>query len=135
VPAWERARTQLAHGRSIGVFPEGTVNRHPHRLLPGRRGAARLSLETGTPIVPVGIRYPRAQAGRPIGDDAAMIVEIGAPLWPQEPMPMAPLDDVRAWHAVMMREIARLSGRDWSDKIWSDKLSSSLTEEIGDEHP
>ena len=129
VPAWERASAQLARGRSIGVFPEGTVNRDPRRLLAGRRGAARLSLETGVPIVPVGIRYPRAPRDAPISDHAAMTVDIGAPLCPRGPMPMASLDAVRAWHAVMMRDIARLSGR-----TWSEKLSGSLTEEIGDEH-
>jgi hypothetical protein len=47
-----RARVCLALGRSVGIFPEGTVNRDPHRLLAGRRSAALLSLERRVPVVP-----------------------------------------------------------------------------------
>ncbi|HEX5845869.1 MAG TPA: hypothetical protein VFY53_06225, partial [Rhodoplanes sp.] len=43
-------------------------NRDPHRLLAGRRSAALLSLERGVPVVPVGIRFPRAEPNRPIRD-------------------------------------------------------------------
>jgi 1-acyl-sn-glycerol-3-phosphate acyltransferase len=46
-PALERARIHLAAGRPIGVFPEGQVNRDPSRLLRGRHGTARLSIEMG----------------------------------------------------------------------------------------
>src|SRR5262249_11648955 len=66
--AFERSRQHLVAGRSIGVFPEGKINRHPRWLLAGRRGAARLSLETGAPVVPAGIRYPRVRPGRLIAD-------------------------------------------------------------------
>ena len=120
VPAWERARTQLARGRSIGVFPEGTVNRDPRRLLPGRRGAARLSLETGAPVLPVGIRFPRARPDEPINDRAAIAVEIGAPLNPPRDAigGVAPLAAVRGWHAVVMREIGRLSHKAWAPPTW-----------------
>jgi 1-acyl-sn-glycerol-3-phosphate acyltransferase len=113
--ALERARALLLKGNSVGIFPEGTVNRNPERLLPGRYGAARLSLETGVPIVPVGIRYPGAAAGGPVPENAAMEVFFGAPLTPPEIAgPVATTAEVRAWHAVMMGEIARLSGRAWS---------------------
>jgi 1-acyl-sn-glycerol-3-phosphate acyltransferase len=78
--ALERARRQLANGHSVGIFPEGTINRDPERLLPGHRGAAYLSLATGTPVIPVGIQFPGA-AGR-IDDHARMEVAIGAPLAP-----------------------------------------------------
>src|SRR5262249_35545949 len=78
----DRARAQLLHGRSVGFFPEGAVNRDPLRLLPGRHGAARLSLETGAPVIPVGIRFPAAPANAPIARRALMQVHIGAPLAP-----------------------------------------------------
>src|SRR5262245_30418449 len=55
--ALERARAHLEAGRSVGVFPEGTVNRDPRRLLYGDRGAARLALQAGVPVVPAGIRF------------------------------------------------------------------------------
>src|SRR5262245_22372084 len=63
VPPLERARRHLVAGRSIGIFPEGQINRDPDRLLRGRRGTARLSLETSAPVVPVGIRFPGVEPG------------------------------------------------------------------------
>jgi 1-acyl-sn-glycerol-3-phosphate acyltransferase len=114
VPALEQARAYLSRGRSIGIFPEGTVNREPDRLLRGRLGAARLSLETRVPIVPAGIRFPALRSGERIGDRAAMEVHIGAPLNPPPcRCAVAQAREVRAWHAAMMRELARLSGKAW----------------------
>ena len=46
----DQARALLTAGSAIGAFPEGTANRDPQRLLAGRLGTARLSLETGVPI-------------------------------------------------------------------------------------
>ena len=48
----------LERGELFGIFPEGTRSRDGilHR---GHTGAARLALETGAPIVPVGIRGTR----------------------------------------------------------------------------
>lgn len=111
----ERARRHLAAGRSIGIFPEGQVNRDPDRMLRGRRGAARLSLETGAPVVPMGIRFPRHEPGSPIHDHAMMELVIGAPLVPPTSAcgNLAP-DAVADWHAAIMSEIARLSGKHWS---------------------
>ncbi|MBK5957472.1 hypothetical protein CCR97_04505 [Rhodoplanes elegans] len=110
----DEARACLRRGRSVGIFVEGTVNRDPERLLPGRRSAALLSLETGVPIVPVGIRFPHAPPGRPIGDRDAMEVRIGPPLLPRERLDHPSPAALRAWHATVMGEIARLSGKHWS---------------------
>jgi 1-acyl-sn-glycerol-3-phosphate acyltransferase len=114
-PTLERARMHLAAGRAVGIFPEGQVNRNPGRLLRGRRGAARLSLETGIPVVPMGIRFPHADPDRPLPAIPTMELHIGAPLLPPgaaaEPASMAA---VTAWHAVVMTEIARLSGKAWT---------------------
>ncbi|RAI39282.1 lysophospholipid acyltransferase family protein [Rhodoplanes roseus] len=112
----DHARACLARGRSVGIFVEGTVNRDPDRLLPGRRSAALLSLETGVPIVPVGIRFPHAAPGRPIGDRDAMEVRIGPPLLPRERLERPSPAALRAWHATVMGEIARLSGKTWCDR-------------------
>jgi 1-acyl-sn-glycerol-3-phosphate acyltransferase len=111
----DHARGCLARGRSVGIFVEGTVNRDPERLLPGRRSAALLSLETGAPIVPVGIRFPQAAPGRPIGDRDAMELRIGAPLLPRERIERPSPAALRAWHATVMGEIARLSGKRWTE--------------------
>lgn len=113
-PALERARAHLASGRAIGIFPEGEVNRDPGRLLRGRRGAARLSLETGTPVVPMGIRFPDADPAQPIGGQAVMELHIGSPLMPPGPAgTRVSVSAVSAWHSVIMAEIARLSGKAW----------------------
>jgi 1-acyl-sn-glycerol-3-phosphate acyltransferase len=113
VPAMERARVQLLAGRSVGFFPEGTINRDPRRLLVGRVGMARLSLETGVPVVPVGIRFPGIDLDRPTPENAAMEVHIGAPLYPARASGPPSAAQVRRWHTVVMGEIARLSGKSW----------------------
>jgi 1-acyl-sn-glycerol-3-phosphate acyltransferase len=115
-PTLERARAHLAAGRAIGIFPEGQVNRDPARLLRGRRGAARLSLETGVPVVPMGIRFPGLDAARPTTSRAAaMEIHIGQPLVPTgAPQPLASRLSVSAWHATIMTEIARLCGKAWA---------------------
>jgi 1-acyl-sn-glycerol-3-phosphate acyltransferase len=117
-PALEQARTHLAARRAIGVFPEGTVNRNPERLLPGRHGAARLSLEMGVPVVPVGIRFPGHDGGGAIiPEGAAMEIHIGAPLVPPRAAGRrASLTEVSAWHAEIMSAIAMLSGKTWQPR-------------------
>lgn len=118
LPALDQARALLVTGNSIGAFPEGTVNRDPACLLPGRLGTARLSLETGMPIVPAGIRFPGVAPGTPVPETAAMEIHIGQPLMPPRRAGARPsLAEVRAWHAVMMNEIARLSGKSWRPPV------------------
>jgi 1-acyl-sn-glycerol-3-phosphate acyltransferase len=108
----EQARRYLAAGRSVGVFPEGTVNRDPLRLRRGRPGAAQLSLETGIPVVPAGLRYPTVPCGDAIPEGSPMAIDIGAPLVP----PAAGRPSYAAiwgWHGQIMTAIARLSGKSW----------------------
>jgi 1-acyl-sn-glycerol-3-phosphate acyltransferase len=103
----ERARQHLVAGHSVAFYPEGVVNHDPIRLLAGHSGAARLSLEASVPVVPMGICPVSAEA-----EELEMV--IGEPLMPPT------IDAVRAsktavssWHAVLMSEIARLSGKTW----------------------
>ncbi len=49
--AMSRAASLLQAGEVIGIFPQGTSKQLPER--PFHRGAARLALVTGAPIVPV----------------------------------------------------------------------------------
>ena len=108
-PSHRRALAHLKAGRSVGIFPEGTVNRDPERLLRGRLGAARLSLEAGVPVVPGGIRIVGGDARRP-----QLAVDFGPPLHPQaHGSDTVTRADVRAWHDRIMTEIARLSGKAW----------------------
>ena len=48
-----RAEQLLADGEVLGVFPQGTCLPYPRR--PWHRGAARLALVTGVPVVPVAL--------------------------------------------------------------------------------
>jgi 1-acyl-sn-glycerol-3-phosphate acyltransferase len=108
-PSHARALSHLKSGRSVGIYPEGTVNHDPERLLRGRLGAARLSLEAGVPVVPGGIRIVGGDARRPLLD-----VTFGPPLHP--PARLAETvtrADMRSWHAMIMTEISRLSGKAW----------------------
>jgi 1-acyl-sn-glycerol-3-phosphate acyltransferase len=53
--ALETARTILRQGGLLALFPEGTRIRDPDQLGHPRRGAGRLALETGAPLVPAAI--------------------------------------------------------------------------------
>ena len=114
---FSRARRCLGDGMPVGLFVEGTVNRHPSRLLRGHRGAARLSLDKQVPVLPIGIRFPdHSDPDAPIADAEPIAVHIGSPL----PPPTAPAATsisepsvVSAWHARMMRALSRLSGKEW----------------------
>jgi len=49
--AVDRGAEVLGRGEVVGIFPQGTCL--PHRSRPFRRGAARLALAAGAPLVPV----------------------------------------------------------------------------------
>ncbi len=51
---------RLAAGACVGIFPEGTRNSDPRRLLRGRGGLGELVLRSAAPVVPVGVHYPAA---------------------------------------------------------------------------
>jgi len=108
----EEARVRLAAGRSVGVFPEGTANRHPTELLRGQVGVARLAMDAQVPVVPGGIRFPRHQGSGPIGDLEPFSVHLGHPLKP--PLPGEDPENVAAtFHEQIMRAISTLAGKQW----------------------
>jgi 1-acyl-sn-glycerol-3-phosphate acyltransferase len=113
VPPMEQARRALLDGRSVGIFPEGTINRDPYRLLRGRRGVARLSLETGMPVIPAGIRFQLDKDAREIPEGAAMELRIGAPLVPSAAHAAPSAGALSQWHSVIMQAIAEQSGKSY----------------------
>jgi 1-acyl-sn-glycerol-3-phosphate acyltransferase len=55
--AMEKAKEKLAKGGTIALFPEGKLN-DGKQLLRAYTGAARLTLLSGAPVLPVGIYTP-----------------------------------------------------------------------------
>lgn len=127
-PPFEQARSTLADGGSIGIFPEGTVNRSPSRLLRGRQGAARLSLEMGVPVLPVGVRFqgpPRPDGS--IDSNAPISLEIGSPMAPPSRQGPITRSEVQAWHRRVMTSLGAHCGKVWTDRQpGSDDLETKL---------
>lgn len=76
----EACLERLAAGGSVGIFPEGTRNPDPARLLRGRPGLGEIVLRSAVPVVPVGLHYPAAgRLGRAprIG---RLVLRIGEPM-------------------------------------------------------
>lgn len=48
------AKAALAKGQAVAIYPEGTITGDPDAWpMTGRRGAAKLALESGVPVIPV----------------------------------------------------------------------------------
>ncbi|MCW2927166.1 MAG: 1-acyl-sn-glycerol-3-phosphate acyltransferase [Thermoleophilia bacterium] len=80
--AMELARRLLRDGWPVVVYPEGTRYRQSAELGPAKRGAARLALETGVPVVPAatwGVKR-REVYGRPRWRRPRAVTVFGAPL-------------------------------------------------------
>ncbi|MFN2543239.1 MAG: lysophospholipid acyltransferase family protein [Actinomycetota bacterium] len=84
--AIEDAAGVIASGSLAGIHPEGRLGTG-EALLPARRGAARLAIAAGAPLVPIGVwgmqwRWPRGgiKLRRPLRPVAALV--IGDPIRP-----------------------------------------------------
>jgi 1-acyl-sn-glycerol-3-phosphate acyltransferase len=62
----EKARNVMKNGYSFGVFVEGT-RAMPGELLPFKKGAFHLAMQTGSEIVPVAIRNTDWMMGKRTG--------------------------------------------------------------------
>ena len=62
----EKARRVMEKGYSFGVFAEGT-RAMPGELLPFKKGAFHLAMQTGRPIIPVAIRNSDWMMGKRTG--------------------------------------------------------------------
>ena len=114
--AFERAAQRLADGSPVGIFPEGTVNRDPQRLMRGLPGGAKLSIQAQVPVLPVGVRFPEIPAGEQIPDGAKMTLHIGDFIPPPkvaETESRKGLSAVREHHGDIMTALANLSGKAW----------------------
>jgi 1-acyl-sn-glycerol-3-phosphate acyltransferase len=66
VASMQKARDVMAAGYSFGVFVEGT-RAMPGELLPFKKGAFHLAIQTGAPIVPVAIKNTDWMMGKRTG--------------------------------------------------------------------
>jgi 1-acyl-sn-glycerol-3-phosphate acyltransferase len=119
--AFEEAKRLLREGRTIMIFPEGSLSPQEGGFCPVRTGVARLALSTGAPVIPVGIHLDRERIHRieTVVDGRTEVgtwylhgpyaMTVGAPMylrgniedWPQ----------VRALAQRVMQRIIQLSGQ------------------------
>jgi 1-acyl-sn-glycerol-3-phosphate acyltransferase len=103
--AMELARRLLRAGEPVVVYPEGTRFRRSFELGPAKRGAFRLALETGVPVVPAaswGVK-DRSLYGRRRWQRPRTVVVYGEPIdtsaFPDTPEGVDALRDT-AWSRV-----------------------------------
>jgi 1-acyl-sn-glycerol-3-phosphate acyltransferase len=117
--ALQAAAAVLRRGELFGIYPEGTRSRDG-RLHKGRTGAARLALEVGVPIFPVGIRGtdriqpPDARVPRLF---RSCSITIGEPVLPERYAAMPERHRaVRAMIDEVMFEIREMTGQEYVDR-------------------
>ncbi|MFK7918342.1 MAG: lysophospholipid acyltransferase family protein [Ilumatobacter sp.] len=112
--ALDAAREVLGRGELFGIYPEGTRSRNGD-LHKGRTGAARLAMQIGCPIYPVGIigtdqiQPPGARAPKP---GKSCSVHIGRPIRPERYANRTA--EHLAWRSMMdevMYEIREMTGQ------------------------
>jgi 1-acyl-sn-glycerol-3-phosphate acyltransferase len=94
--AFDAACAALRDGECVGVYPEGTITKDPAGWpMRGKTGAARMALETGCPVIPIGQWgaheilpaysarphvIPRRTARYKVGDPVDLADLVGRPL-------------------------------------------------------
>jgi 1-acyl-sn-glycerol-3-phosphate acyltransferase len=116
------AKRVLGAGELFGIYPEGTRS-HDGRLYRGRTGVARLAIETGVPVVPIGVLGTDivAPPGKKFGRWTRPRVRFGRPL---DFSRYKGLENdrfvLRSATDEIMYEIMRLSGQEYVDVYASD---------------
>jgi 1-acyl-sn-glycerol-3-phosphate acyltransferase len=111
------AKRVLGEGGLFGIYPEGTRS-HDGRLYRGRTGVARLSIETGVPVIPVAVVGTDVVAppGKKFGRWTRPRVRFGKPL---DFSRYQGLENdrfiLRSATDEIMYEIMRLSGQEYVD--------------------
>ena len=102
----------LREGSGFAIYPEGTRSRDG-LLHPGKQGAAWLAVESGCPVIPVGLKGTQnLLTGRELRERRAFSARIGAPLDLSEIDPtLSKGVRRRLLNARIMDEIQKLSGQ------------------------
>ena len=101
----------LRDGDGFAIYPEGSRSKDG-LLHPGKQGAAWLAVESGCPVIPVGLKGTQHMFSRLLPERGSITVRVGAPIH---------LDDIdpsaskgvrrRLLNAQIMDEIQKLSGQ------------------------
>jgi 1-acyl-sn-glycerol-3-phosphate acyltransferase len=94
--AFAAACDAVRDGACVGIYPEGTITKDPEGWpMRGKTGAARIALQTGCPVIPIGqwgaqdilpaysLRYhafPRRTARYKVGDPVDLSDLVGTPI-------------------------------------------------------
>jgi 1-acyl-sn-glycerol-3-phosphate acyltransferase len=135
--ALDAAGMVLRRGELFGIFPEGTRSRDG-KLYKGHTGPARLAIETGCPIYPVGItgtsdiQPPGAKLPKPF---RSCSITIGEPIDPKR-YADHPEDHLAFRQLVdeVMYEIRTMTGQEYSDSYATKKPESMPAEEAHVSH-
>jgi 1-acyl-sn-glycerol-3-phosphate acyltransferase len=126
--ALDTAAGVLRRGELFGIFPEGTRSRDG-TLHKGRTGAARLALEVGCPIYPVGIvgtdaiQPPGAKAPKPF---KRCSITMGRPVRPERYRDRR--EPHLAWRSMIdevMFEIREITGQNYDNHYAGEKVETS----------
>ena len=108
--ALETARTILRQGGLLALFPEGTRVRDPATLGSPRRGAGRLALEAGAPMVPAAITGTDHLWLGPVPKPKRVQIAVAAPIQVAE-MAATPDDAGKLVEGVLWPEVESQFGR------------------------
>ncbi|MDX6357557.1 MAG: hypothetical protein QOH37_611 [Nocardioidaceae bacterium] len=108
IGAFDAAVQAVRAGECVVVYPEGTLTRDPDLWpMAGKSGAARIALETGAPVIPIGqwgahdLLYPYAKKPH-VFPRTQITMKVGDPV---------PLDDLAATQPRTLEVINRATAR------------------------
>ena len=128
--ALDAAAAVLQRGELFGIFPEGTRSRDGY-LYKGRTGAARLAIEVGCPIYPVGIVgtdqiQPPGASMPKLGKSCS--ITIGRPVRPERYASRS--EPHLAWRSMtdeVMFEIREMTGQDYRNHYAGERPTRPVT--------
>ena len=109
--ALQAGLTILREGDGFAIYPEGTHSKDG-LLHPGKQGAAWLAVESGCPVIPVGLKGTQHMFTRLLPHRGSVTVRVGTPIEVEDIDPDASKGvRRRLLNARIMDEIQKLSGQ------------------------